>query len=69
MTEELFNQLCYVRGFNNLNGNTYQEHILVIAGDRIPENLHDNIKNAKTSLDALNILDDNKIDYNHNINQ
>ena len=30
MTPELFAKLSFVRGFNNMNGETYQSHILLI---------------------------------------
>ena len=30
MNPELFYSLCNVRGFNEMNGSTYQEHITII---------------------------------------
>ena len=63
MTQALFNQLCHVSAFNTLNGSTYQEHILIIAGERIPQELHDAIRNAASGDDALEILTKNNIPW------
>ena len=66
MTESLFNQLCQICSFNDVNGKTYQEHILIIAGERIPTTLHNTIRNAVSGSAALKILEENNIPYNHN---
>ena len=65
MTQALFNQLCQVSAFNDMNGKTYQEHIIVVAGDRIPKELHKTILNAADGDEALNILTTNKIPWTH----
>ena len=65
MSPERFSQLASVMGFCNLNGKTYQEHIIIAAGERIPKNLHDAIRQAKNSEDALTLLRDNNIPYVH----
>jgi len=65
MTQALFNQLCHVSAFNAMNGKTYQEHVLIIAGNRIPKELHESIRNAESGDAALNILTTNKIIWTH----
>ncbi len=65
MTQALFNQLCQVSAFNATNGKTYQEHVLIIAGDRIPKELHKSIRDAESGNAALNILTANKIPWTH----
>lgn len=65
MPEQLYNQLCLVRSFNETNGATYQEHILIVAGKRIPEDLHASISKAKSGDAALEILRQNDIPYSH----
>lgn len=65
MTEGLFNQLCHISSFNEKNGKTYQEHILIIAGKRIPTELHEIIRKASTGKKALELLDEHNIAYTH----
>ncbi len=65
MTQALFNQLCHVSAFNTVNGNTYQEHILIIAGERIPKELHNAIRDAESGDAALEILTKNNIPWTH----
>ena len=65
MTESLFNQLCQISAFNNVNGSTYQEHILIIAGERIPTKLHEAVRKAVSGEAALKILEANNIPYTH----
>ena len=68
MTQALFNQLCQVASFAEMNGRTYQEHILIIAGERIPSDLHKDIRKAESGDDALNILTQNNIPWSHQYN-
>ena len=68
MSEQLYNQLCLVRSFNNTNGATYQEHILIIAGKRIPKDLHESVSKAKSGSLALEILKQHNITYSHIFN-
>lgn len=65
MSEQLFSQLCQIQSFNQHNGQTYQQHILIIAGDRIPSQLHASILEAPTSRAALEILTTHNIPYSH----
>jgi hypothetical protein len=68
MTQTLFDQLCHVSSFNKMNGTTYQEHIVIIAGKRIPSALHDAVRQAKSGDIALEILTKNNIPWSHKYN-
>jgi hypothetical protein len=65
MSEERYLMLSTVRGFTNLNGSTYQEHIIMTAGERIPVDLHESIRQSSTADAALKLLKDNYILYAH----
>jgi len=65
MSEERYLMLTTVHGFTNLNGSTYQEHIIKTAGERIPTDLHESIRQASTAGAALKLLKDNYILYAH----
>ena len=64
MTPTLYNSLSNVRGFMNLNGKTYQLHILTIFN-----NLDDKIKNeimeTTDDYEALKILQKYNIEFTH----
>lgn len=65
MSQDTFNILSKINGFNQKNGYTYQQHILITSWFRIPHTLHKLIINAKSGTDALQILDDNNISVYH----
>ena len=65
MSEERYLMLTTIHGFMNLNGSTYQEHIIKTAGERIPVDLHESIRQASTADAALKLLKDNYILYAH----
>ena len=65
MSQDMFKILSTVDGFNQKNGYTYQQHILITSWYRIPNNLPSSIINAKTGNAALKILINNKIFYDH----
>ena len=65
MDERMFNNLSCVNGFNQYNGSTYNEHILIIAGSRIPSHLHKGIIEATDAAAALGILTANDISFCH----
>jgi len=67
MTEFVFDSLTRVYGFTDLNGNTYQEHITKIFADKIDKKLKDEILKVRSAGEALKILSDNNIDYNHTL--
>lgn len=69
MNEQRFNELSNVRGFNNLNGENYVEHIIIQLKDdykNYDESIFNLIKNCQKGNDALSILDNNDIRYTHN---
>lgn len=66
MTPELFQQLSNVRGFNNLNGVTYQDHIIIIFSDSLTSSQKDEVKKCENELDALDYLKNQLIDLTHN---
>ncbi len=63
MTTELFNSLCNVRGFNDINGQTYNEHIIIILGNLLDEETKESILKSETSAEALKLL---PFEYTHN---
>ncbi len=65
MREDLFRQLSSVAGFAERNGLTYQDHILIIAGERIPEILHQAIRASPSGSAALKILTKHNISFQH----
>ena len=65
MSPDRYMGLSSVYGFCNLNGKTYQEHIIKTAGERIPKNIHILIMATKNPEDALEILCNNQIPYVH----
>lgn len=45
MSPELFSQLSNVKGFNNMNGNNYQQYINIIFENKLNEKYKNNILN------------------------
>lgn len=68
MSPDLYNTLTMVNGFTNRNGNTYQEHIIKTLNNQINKDIKEEIIKTTTSKDALNILENNNIEYTHNYN-
>jgi hypothetical protein len=68
MSPDLYNTLTMVSGFTNRNGNTYQEHIIKTLNNQINKDIKEEIIKTTTSKDALNILENNNIEYTHNYN-
>lgn len=64
MSPALFDRLCNVMGFNDHNGNTYQEHILIIFPN-LDENTKNLILNTPDIDESLKVLNDNGINYTH----
>ena len=65
MSPEQFNGLSRVRGFNNLNGETYQDHICIILDEYLNENQKNIIKSYNNIEEALKYLS-NIVSYTHN---
>ena len=53
MNPELFYSLCNVRGFNEMNGETYQEHITIILDKYLTEDVKEKILASETVEEAL----------------
>jgi len=68
MSPDLYNTLTMVSGFTNRNGNTYQEHIIKTLNNQLNKDIKEEIIKTTTSKDALNILENNNIEYTHNYN-
>lgn len=65
MKPTLFNNLCNVHGFCNMNGNTYQEHITIIFKDKLNKIQKSIILNVDTPSNALEKLKEYDIDFTH----
>tara|TARA_Y100000590_G_scaffold98485_3_gene112071 strand:+ start:11854 stop:12060 length:207 start_codon:yes stop_codon:yes gene_type:complete len=63
MLPELYYSLTNVRGFSDLNGKTYKEHIVVILENVLTDELKNAILNAKSDQEALALI---PVDYTHN---
>ncbi len=61
----LFDQLSNVQGFNNTNGYTYQECIVRTFDDRISHDIKEKSMSMISIEDALNVLKESGVDYNH----
>ena len=66
MTPEVFLSLCNVSGFNNLNGNSYNEHVCIIL--QIDGKLKNQIICCETYDSIMNILKENNYDVTHDTN-
>jgi hypothetical protein len=64
MTPDMFGNLSNVRGFNEMNGYTYQEYI-VKQLPILPKELEEKILKTETIDDALDILLMNNMSYTH----
>ena len=51
-----FNELSMVRGFNKINGKTYQEHIIIILGHLMTSEDQKRISEATSTDEALTNL-------------
>ena len=66
MSPNLFHSLSKIRGFNDLNGKTYIDHILLIFNDILTRYQKDQLQNYENELDALNFLRNQMITFTHN---
>jgi len=65
MAKNAFQNLSFIRGFNNMNGNSYQEHITIIFEDRLTQEQKDEILSENDSDKALCMLKSYGINYTH----
>jgi hypothetical protein len=64
MSPDLYFSLCQVRGFTDMNGDTYQKHIILILGDSLSSETKEKIMNSQSVEEALKLID---IPYTHNM--
>jgi len=62
MSSGLYYSLTKVHGFTNMNGKTYQEHIIIILGDFLSNEVKDNIITTDNIEKALSLIN---IPYTH----
>ncbi len=62
MSPQLYNQLTFVNGFTNLNGDSYQKHIIIALGKYLSDAVKENILKTKNIEDALKLIN---ISYTH----
>lgn len=62
MNPELFYSLCSVRGFNEMNGSTYQEHITIILDKYLSDEIKKKILSSETVEEALKYIN---VPYTH----
>ena len=67
MHEEMFESLLQVNGFANLNGQTYQQHLVIIL--KLEGEIKKEVLESKSIEDAKNILKKYDIEFTHNFNQ
>lgn len=69
MHPNLHAQLSFVRGFNKMNGDRYQDHIIMIFSDLLNESDKKRILESNQDEKALEILDELDINYTHNMEE
>jgi hypothetical protein len=69
MHPNLFVQLSFVRGFNGMNGDTYQDHIVLVLGEILTDSQKEAILASRTPDDALVALENMGINYTHTFNE
>ena len=67
MSNELFNELSEVNGFNDRNGTTYAEYLIqnICAYDHIPEEMKTMVQDMDDPDKILELLNNNDIKYSH----
>ncbi len=65
MNPSLFTQLSSVRGFNDMNGKTYKQHILMVFEDSLSHEEKDKIMATETDEESLEVLKSYGINFTH----
>ena len=65
MTPDLYYSLTNVRGFTEMNGRNYKEHIIIILGEFLNEEIKDKIRKTDSDEEALQLI---PFDYTHEMN-
>ena len=64
MTPNLYYSLNNVRGFTEMNGKSYKEHIIIILGECLDEETKNKIRKTITDEEALQLI---PFPYTHNM--
>ena len=56
MTPDLYYSLTNVRGFTEMNGKNYKEHIIIILGEFLNEEIKDKIRKTVSDEEALQLI-------------
>ena len=62
MPPELYNSLKNVHVFTDINGETYQKHIIIILGKYLSDKNKENILKTNSIIEALKLIN---IPYTH----
>ena len=65
MDPKLFKQLINIDGFTHINGNTYNEHIILTFNNILLDEQKNKIQRAETNEDALKLLSEFNINFTH----
>ena len=65
MSPDFYFSLCRVRGFTDMNGDTYQKHIIKILGEFLSDEVKHKIMNSESIEEALGFID---IPFTHDMN-
>lgn len=66
MSPELYYSLCNVHGFTEMNGDTYQKHIILILGNFLSEEIKTKILDCKSIDETLKLIN---IPFTHNYDE
>lgn len=67
MHEDMFESLLQVNGFANLNGQTYQQHLVIIL--KLAGDIKKEVLESESVKDAKDILKKYDIEFTHDFNQ
>ena len=65
MHPDMHVQLSYVRGFNKMNGDRYQDYIIMCMEEILDEQQKTAVLQTRTPEEALDILRNCNIDFTH----
>lgn len=65
MPTEMHVQLSYVRGFNTMNGDRYQDYIIMCLEENLNEEQKTAILQTRLAEEALSVLRNYNIEFTH----
>ena len=65
MPAEMHVQLSYVRGFNTMNGDRYQDYIIMCLEENLNEEQKTAILQTRLAEEALSVLRNYNIEFTH----